>query len=175
MRKLIILLCMVLTVALVSAQSLDIRDPSIGGMYIRDAYPGMVFTDGEHTYYIADVDKDILMSTSVCRVDGRLCLFQVLTYTGGTDLFYQAVGLISLFGGLRPPKPMEVMYKETEDGKLYSGVMYMPIEAQVDTSSTYPTITYVYELKSGVDENWCTIMMWQMDGTMIYSGIIGEL
>lgn len=177
MRKLIILLCMVLTVASVSTQTMDIRDPNIGSMLLRDAHPGMVCTDGALTYYVNDVSEDALLVTSVCRVDGRLCLFQVLIWGAGIDSFYQVTGMVSIFGGLRADKykSREVMYKEAEGGELYSSVMYMPVDVQVNTSSVYPTITYTYELKSGTAESWNTMMVWEMDGTMIYSGIIGEL
>ena len=163
MRKVIISLCMVLAVALVNAKTL------------RDAYPGMVYTDGNITYYVNDASEDSLVSSCVCRIEGRLFLFQVITFHWDTNAFYRTAGLVSLFGGLQSGKTMEVMYKEAEDTELYSGVMYMPIDVQINTSPDYQTITYVYELQSGVDERWCTIMVWHMDGTMIYSGIIGEL
>lgn len=166
MRKMIISLCMVLMVTLVNAQVLD---------SLRDAYPGMVYTDGTITYYVNDASEDSLVSTYVSRIEGRLFLFQVITFHWDTDTFYRTAGLISLFGGLQSGKTMEVMYKEAEDTELYSGVMYMPVDVQINTSPDYQTVTYVYELLPGVDERWCTIMVWHMDGTMIYSGIINNM
>lgn len=166
MRKMIISLCMVLAVSLVNAQALD---------SLRDAYPGMVYTDGNITYYVNDASEDSLVSTCVCRIEGRLFMFQVITFHWDTNAFYRTAGLISIFGGLQSGKAMEIMYKEAEDTELYSGVMYMPVDVQINTTPDYQTITYVYELQSGVDERWCTMMVWHMDGTMLYSGIIGEL
>ena len=163
MRKMIVSLCMVLAVASVNAQTL------------RDAYPGMVYTDGAITYYVNDASEDSLVSSCVRRIEGRLFLFQVITFYWDTDAFYRTAGLVALFGGLQSGKTMEVMYKEAEDTELYSGVMYMPVDVQINTSPDYQTITYIYELLSGVDERWCTMMIWHMDGTMIYSGIINNM